>query len=476
MKGPRIVLIPLMLLVFTALPRMSAAFEDKEIRLTDVPLTLEQAMEIAKRNNRSIQESVHGFNVAQKQVAETRARFNPTLSLDGNWQRVHDSSSFSMLTYNPLDISGYFAPGTLVTPAGTPLYVASPMPTVQQFPISSKQGRSMDMTFAVPVLTFGTRAKSIKARQFGRDSQELDVERVSLDVAFKTKEAFYNYMLAKSNHEVVKKNLILAEDHLKGATARYDQGTIPYFDVIRSEVSVTEAKEKLATAEKGLELARMVLNNLLGYPVERATDIRYELGNLQPTSLKPVQEYVNFALTNRVELRQIQLGREQASLGAQLSKNRPMVSFAYLRNIISKGSSFSSDNSWRYVVSYSMDLYDSGLARARVQQGREQTRTHEIKEVDAREGIILQTQQAYLNLQEAIKRLETSKAIMREATRAREIAEVGHQQGVVSELDWKDALFGELQAGLNAAKTEFDLQMAKAQLASALGLENIEDF
>ena len=123
-----------------------------------------------------------------------------------------------------------------------------------------------------------------------------------------------------------------------------------------------------------------------------------------------------------------------------------------------------------------MTLYDSGLARARVRQGKEQVHMLGLKEVDVREGIILQTQQAYLNLEEALKRVETSNAIMRQATRAREMADVGHDQGVTSELDWKDALHGELQAGLNLAKAEFDLQMAKAILANTLGIENLDEF
>ena len=233
----------LMLLAITAMPHAARAFEDKEISLTEVPLTLGQAIETAKINNREIKESIHEFNISQKKVSETRARFNPALSLDGNWQRNHDSSAFSLVTYDPVDISGYFAPGTLVTPAGTPLYVASPMPTVRQIPISAKQGRTLDMTFAVPLLTFGVKTKSIRAQRLGRDSKELDVERISLDIIFKTKESFFNYLLAKRNLDVVKRSLTLAKEHLGGANARYEQGTIPYFDVIRSEVAVAVEQE-----------------------------------------------------------------------------------------------------------------------------------------------------------------------------------------------------------------------------------------
>ena len=486
MKSRRIFLMPLLLLMVTTLPRAAAAFEDMEITLEQAPLTLDQALDLAQNNNRQIQQSIHDFNIAQKQVSETRAQFNPGLKMEGNWQRVHDPSSFPMLAYdtrtfllstNTTEITDpYSVPPTMTTlPAGTSVTFASPTAPISA-PLSAKQGRTLDLTFSMPLLTFGTRNKSIKAQRLGRDSSELDVERVSLDVALDTKEAFFNYMLAQGALEVMQKNLTLAEEHLAGANARYEQGTIPYFDVIRAEVSVSEAREQLTSAQTGVDLARMALNNILGLPVDKDTQVRYEPGIYSVPDLAPADEYVEFALANRVELVQMQLARKRAGLGAQLSKNRPMVSLAYMRNIVSHGSSFSSENSWRYVLAYEMQLYDSGLARARVRQGKETEQRLALQAVDLREGIILQTRQACLNLEESLKRLETSQAIMRQATRAREMAEVGHQQGVTSELDWKDALFGEMQAGLNLVNAEFDLQMAKARLARAIGLEKLEDF
>lgn len=485
MKGPRFFFITILLLAFTVFPRTASAFEEMEITLEQAPLTLDAAIDAAKKNNRQIQESVHDFNIAQKKIVETRAQFNPGLKLEGNWQRVHDPSSFTIAAYGAKAL--VFSTDTTVmdlstTPptasnaaAGTVIPYAEPTAPISA-PLSSKNGRTLDLTFSMPLFTFGTRTKSIKAQRFGRDTAELNVERISLDVALDTKEAFFNYILAMGGLEVMKRNLTLAEDHLAGANARYEQGVIPYFDVIRAEVSLADAREQLITAETGVNLARMALNNIIGLPVERNTQVRYEPGAAQAPNLGPVEDYVNFALANRVELVQLHLAQNQASLGAQLSKNRPMISFAYLHNLMSHGSSFSSENSWRYVVAYEMQMFDSGLARARVRQGSETAHRLELQAVDASEGIILQTQQAYLNLEEAIKRLDTSRAIMRQATRAREMADAGYSQGVTSELDWKDALFGEMQAGLNLIKVEFDLQMAKARLARALGLEKLEDF
>lgn len=466
----------LLFVIALARPCPAAEFQEIEDSInneTPLVLTLEQAVEIATKNNRDLKSSIHDFRIADRQIAEARSQFGFKLSMDGNWQRTHDSSSFSMLTYDPVDISGYFAPGTLVTPAGTPLYVASPMPTLRSMPLSSKNGETLDLTLSKPILTFGKKPKSILLRGHGRDISELEVTRLENDVALQVRESFFNYLFAQGAYVVMEKNLTVAQDHLRAAKLRFQEGMIPEFDVIRAEVEVEQAREKLASMDTAVTLTRMAFNNVLGLPVERPTNLVYDYSDALLPDLMNVEEYVDFALRNRVEMRQLQLAREQAGLGAELNKNTPMVSFAAMRNVISKGSSFSSSNTWRYVVAYQMDLFDDGLAHSRVTQGLEQVEKLRLQEQNLREGIILQTHQAYQNLLDAQKRLKTGEAIMRQGGKAYEMATIGYEQGVTTEIEWNDAHLGFTQAELNLAKAHIDLEVAMAQLANAVGIRDL---
>lgn len=462
-------------LAIMARPCPAVEFQNIEDAInTDVPLvlSLEQAVDIAVKNNRDLKSSIHDFRIADRQISETRSQFGFKLKMEGNWQRVHDSSSFSMLTYQPTDISGYFATGSLNAP-GNPVLVASPQPTLISSPISSKKGKTLDLTLSKPLLTFGKKPKSILLRGHGRDISELEVTRIENDVALQTREAFFHYLLAKGAYMVMQRNLTVAQDHLRAAKLRYQEGMIPEFDVIRAEVEVEEAREKLASTETAVTLARMSFNNLLGLPVERMTDVTYGYSDAMLPDLKSADEYVDFALRNRVEVRQLQLAREQAGLGADLNRNTPLVSFTAMRNIISKGSSFSSENSWRYVIAYQMDLFDDGLAHSRVTQGMEQVEKLRLSEQDLRQGIILQTHQAYQSLLDAQKRLKTGEAILRQGNKAYEMATIGYEQGVTTEIEWNDAHFGLTQAELNYAMARVDLEVAMARLANAIGVRDL---
>ena len=471
-RPPAFFFIFVLLLSFSSGAR---ALEEKEIALSEIPLSLEESIKIATQNNRDIQTAVHDFKISGKKIAETKAQFGFNVKLDGNWQRVHDSTSFTTLTYDPMDISGMFAPGTLVLPAGTPLYVANPMPTMNSMPLNKKNSRTMDVTLSKPLLTFGKKPNSLAAMRRGMNISELDVERIELDITMNTVESFFNFLLAKQAYQVMKDNLTLMQDHLAAAQLRYEQGTIPFFDVIRSEVDVEDAKEKLTTAETGLTLARMAFNNTIGLPVERKTDVRFTPTD-ENINLPQVDEFIDRALKTRVEVRQLQLAQEQVEFGAKTNRNTPMVSLAIMRNLLSSGSAFSSSDTWRYVVAYETNIFDDGLARSRMAQADREKEKLVLSEVDLREGIILQTQQAYQNLLETQKRVKTSQAILRQAEKAREMATIGHEQGVTSQIDWKDAMFGYTQAQLNLANALVGLQVAKAKLANAVGLASLDDF
>jgi outer membrane protein TolC len=87
-----------------------------------------------------------------------------------------------------------------------------------------------------------------------------------------------------------------------------------------------------------------------------------------------------------------------------------------------------------------------------------------LSEIDLKEGISLQISQAYLSLVEAELRLDTSAAML-------EAAEEAYRMAAIDLIDAEHAL---TQARLNRAKSKYDYEAAKAKLASACGLTDIE--
>ncbi|MEW5947614.1 MAG: TolC family protein, partial [bacterium] len=260
-----------------------------------------------------------------------------------------------------------------------------------------------------------------------------------------------------------------ARAHHDAARARFEAGVSPRFDVIRAEVEVAKAEEELTLAEKGADLARRFLNNLLGLPL----DAQMRLVKPPPSAppAMDLEECEETALNERVEIRQIELGIRQSEIGKRISRQLPSFGLQVSFGIVSEGSAFTLEEAWSATVMGEIPLYDSGGARGRTGKARAAGMKLEVAKARVTEGIRLQVEEAYLNLEETVKRLRTSEAIVKQAEEAVKMAEIGYKEGLNPHIDLVDAQQGLNAARMNAAKAWYDHETAKSRLMLAMGLE-----
>lgn len=444
-----------------------------EISLKDAPFTLDRAIETALANSRTLKQSFIDYDAAGQKVAETRAQFGFNLKMTGNAQRVEDPTSLSMPIYMPMDIQDYFDPAVLSqTALDNGIWVASPEPTMFEFALNKKWQRGADLQLSKPVFLFGKKRDAILASRKQRDVKGLDVDLARLDLVVSVKVMFFNFLLMKEVVKVQEEALRQAEAHLDAAKSRFEVGVAPKFDVIRANVEVTSAQEALTTAKKGLELTRMAFNNLLGLSVDRPVDVEGE-GAYELITLDALEYYVGLAMENRPEVKQLAIGKELAKTGMRLSRMLPSVGFTGMWTFYNRGSGFGSEHTWRLIVGAEVPLFDNGLSRAQVRQAGRMYDKLELTEIDLKEGITLQVKQAYLTVNEARERQDSSKAVLDMAEEAYRMADVGFKEGVTTSIDLLDAEHGLTQAKLNSAKADFDYEIALSQLAKVCGLESL---
>ncbi|HOC92291.1 MAG TPA: TolC family protein [bacterium] len=452
---------------------------EKEISLADAPITLDRAISIAMTNSRSLKATVVELEKSRNQVSEARAQFGTQIGIEATYQRVNDPSSLSSPVYMPMDIQDYFNPG-VISATGTAviggyggLYVASPEPTLIEYSLNKDWQHGVDLNITKPLIVFGKREDAVNSLKKQREQALLGVEVEKVLLTEKVKESFFNLLLMKEVVKTQKQSLAQAEAHYKVAESRHDVGMAPKFSVIRAKVEVESAKESLSGAEKGFELARMALNNTLGLPVENKTEI-CDSGIYKLVELKEIGVYHQLGTENRRELDQIRLAKEQVLLAGRLQEMKPSIAFAGVYNLSSRGSGFGSENSWRAVLAGDIPLFDAGVSRTRKAQSKRTYDKVSLSEIDLKEGISLQISQAYLSLVEAELRLETSAAMLEAAEEAYRMADIGFKEGVTAAIDLIDAEHALTQARLNRAKSKYDYEAAKAKLASACGLTDIE--
>ncbi|MDI6827739.1 MAG: TolC family protein, partial [Armatimonadota bacterium] len=99
------------------------------------------------------------------------------------------------------------------------------------------------------------------------------LETVKAEVVLQVREAYHNVLLAESLVRSAEQNLVAAKQHFETATAKFEAGTAPKFDVLRAKTQVSEAEQNLTEMRNQAQLARITLNRILGVSLSQSFNL-----------------------------------------------------------------------------------------------------------------------------------------------------------------------------------------------------------
>jgi outer membrane protein TolC len=189
----------------------------------------------------------------------------------------------------------------------------------------------------------------------------------------------------------------------------------------------------------------MALNNAMGLDVNSPTDVESPQPELDIAD--DARALIEKAYTRRPEFKQLALGRRQAEIGGKMSKLLPsggVVGFQGSYALLNEGSTFGQQDSWQLAIGADIPMYDSGLAHNKVRQSAYTVEKLDKQKKQLKEYVALQVNEAYLSMNEAKARVDTSSAILAQAEEAVRMAETGYEEGVTTNIDVIDAQPGQL--------------------------------
>jgi len=477
MRLLKLLMVPAIVVILCC--NMATALEI-ELSSGDV-LSLEEALSVAYENNREIIEARQQAGISRQDVKEAKSNKGFSMGFQGSYRQVEDEMSFPATvpnpTYNELADTGQ---GIIVNPSASPAdcadgdCVVTFPPTVINSAIGEKVNKDVNLVISRPLYTFGKIEGAISISKLKQESDRIGIDLAVNNVYYQVREAYYSCMLTDDVVEVARKGLEQAQAHLDAAKSRFKHGVAPKLDVIRAEVEVAQAEEQLTTAKKGRDLSYRNLNNILGLPLGTKLSLVAPEAT-EPTSLQSLDYYKELALSNRIEVRQLDLALEQVRRGAKISRMRPTVAFSANYSVLSEGSTFAVENAWTGMIMVDLPVFDSGNAKAKVRKAYATAELLETNKTRLIEGIQLQVEEAWLSVEEAWKRVKTSEAILEQANEAVRMAEAGYKEGVTTNIELIDAQQGLDGVRLNHARALFDYQVSLAKLANAVGVLEVKN-
>ncbi|MBO4827736.1 MAG: TolC family protein [Prevotella sp.] len=260
-----------------------------------------------------------------------------------------------------------------------------------------------------------------------------------------------------------------------------EEGVATKADGLKVSVKVNEAEMAVTQVENGLSLAKMLLCQLCGLPVDENITLADE-ENTQ-LSAQPASAEFNMqtAMDNRPELKALE---NAVDISKQMTK---LTRAAYMPQVaLTGGYMVMNPNPFNGFEKEFSGVFNVGvLVRVpvwnwfegayKVRASRTATSMAKLELDDAREKIELQVNQSAFKVKEANKRLTMALKNVEKAEENLRCANLGFQEGVMQSTEVMEAQTAWLQANTQRIEAEIDVKLSEVQLQKALGTMRIKN-
>ena len=244
---------------------------------------------------------------------------------------------------------------------------------------------------------------------------------------------------------------------------------------LKVDVSVNEADMQVTQVEDGVALAKMLLCQLCGLPVDTDIVLADEGKDVLPMTEDVVDDGNEAAYANRNELKMLE---NAVQMSEQATK---LVRAAFLPQVALTGGYMLSNPNlyngferkfagvWNVGVLLRVPVWNWFEGQYKVRASRAATTIAAMELDDAREKIGLQLEQCRFKMKEAQKRLAMATKNLSSADENLRCANVGFREGVIEATDVMAAQTAWQQAQTQKIDAEVEVKLAQVALKQAMG-------
>ena len=395
-----------------------------------VQLNLEDAVQMALENNRSIKKALANVDVAKWNLSNYRRQTGVSVSLSSAYTHANDTYAISHPDNN------YY---------------------------------SNSATASIPLYNFSLRS-GIEAAGYALNSADVTLENTKQAVRYQATADYYNILNYKNLIKVQEDTVRAYQEHLDNVNAQYRVGTVAKSDVLSSQVNLANAQQSLTTAQNNYDIAVATLNNVIGLPTDTVLEIDDELKH--PSYNLNLDDCTTYALNNRADGAAAYYAVKQAEAGINTAKAGwyPTVTASGTKALEDKDPFGSDTDAWFVGGTIAWNVFDNGVTAAKVHNAEASlvSAQEALKEQD--ETIQLDVRTALLNLQAAEKNISTMETAVKQAEEDLKIANVRYSAGVGTNLDVMDATEKMTAARTNYNTALYNYNVNKAALDKAMGI------
>jgi outer membrane protein len=380
-------------------------------------LTLDQAIDMALRNNPGLKAADAQVEVADAGVLRSASGFLPKVTASETWSR----------TDSPLMALGTKLNQEIVTPADfDPAVMNNPGP------VSNYNTR---LAVVQPVWNGGKEYVGRKQATFAKEASVQDRERARQETVFNVIKAYYGVLLATEYYKVAVQSLETSAATVKLAEARFKAGAVLQSDLLRATVQHADVQEMATRSRNSVKLALAALNFAMGVPQGTEHEVS---GSLSTQNVNDeMNAMLNEAASKRPDLLSMELNRRNAEKSVTMARSDYLPNLNLMGQMDWNSDTFAGNEakSWAVMAVLQWNLFDGLVTRAKVKEALATNSRMRSLEEQTRSAVQLQVMQAYYNLTASLDRIAATSSSVQEAEEGLRIVQKRYEVGMTTFVD-----------------------------------------
>jgi outer membrane protein len=413
------------------------------------PMNLNEAIELAVKNSKQLKVSNAKVEEATASLTEATQRRLPDASVTGAYMRLSNAN---------VDLK---SKGSNSGSGGGNTGTAAPSVSQAMYGI---------LNASLPIYTGGKIRYGIESSRFLAQAARLDADNDRDAVVENTVEAYVNLYKSRKAVELMKENLVQAQQRVKDFSNLEKNGLLARNDLLKAQLQASNTELSLLDAENNWQIANVNMDLMLGLPEK--TELEPDSNMVtNPAQEKTLDDYVQSAFKERKDLEALDLRKQAAETGVKAQKGE------YYPNIALTGGYIAADvpnvmtitNAVNIGLGVSYNFASLWKTRAKVEGAEARAKQISATQELMNDHVRLEVNRAYLNYLSSRKRIDVYAKAVEQANENFRIVNNKYNNSLATLTDLLDADVAQLQARLNYEFAKADAVVSYNKLLQASG-------
>lgn len=326
-----------------------------------------------------------------------------------------------------------------------------------------------------PIFMGGSLIAMNKLTDLGEELEANTMETTRQQTLYNIDKAYWTVVSLRHKKKLVDSFLELVKKLDSDVNKMIREGVATRADGLNVSVKVNEAEMTVTQVDNGLSLARMLLCQLCGLPLDEQVTLADEKTEAIATVAAEQRADAGMAMENRPELKVLQNTIDMSKQATNILKagNLPQVALVGGYSIsnpnVYDGFQTKFGGAWNIGVLIRIPVWNWGDVAYKVRAAKGATTIAELEMAEAREKIELQVSQSAFKVNEASKKLVMATASTDRAEENLRCANLGFKEGVIQLSTVMEAQTAWLQAQSQKIDAEIDVKLSQVNMQKALG-------